>query len=181
MSKYISLLRGINVGGRRKILMVDLKEVYKQLGFSNVQTYIQSGNVWFETKSNEKPENIATQIAKSIKEKYDFEVPAILRSTEEMSKILDDNPFLKEENVDIKKLHVTFLADMSNESELEAIKTFNYEPDRFEIIGKEVFIYCEDKYHKSKLSNTFFEKKLKVTTTTRNWKTVGKLVELMNK
>ena len=177
MQKYLSLLRGINVGGRRRVLMADLKLLYQELGLTNVQSYIQSGNVWFEAKADEKPENIASQIAESIKEKYDFEVPIILRNTEQLSKILELNPFLKEDNMDTQKLHVTFLSSLPSESELETIKTFNYEPDRFEIVGKEVFICCEGKYHKSKLSNAFFEKKLKVATTTRNWKTVSKLLE----
>ena len=175
MTKHISLLRGINVGGKRKILMADLKELYKKLGYKNIVTYIQSGNVIFEAKEKDQSK-IEAKIYKAIQKAYGFEVPIVVRSVEEIEEIISNNPFTKK--TAIESLHLTFLKEIPSEENLEKIATYDYSPDQFKIVGKNVFLYCEGKYHKTKLSNTFFEKKLKVGTTTRNWKTVNKLLEL---
>lgn len=177
MAKYISILRGINVGGKRKILMADLRALYKKLGFTNVTTYIQSGNVIFESK---KKKNLEEIITKAIKSQYDFDVPVIIRTVEEWQTAFHNNTFTKDKNIAIERLVLTFLKEEPIEENLEKIKTYDYSPDKFHIIGREIFIYCEGKYHQTKLSNNFFEKKLKVAATTRNWKTVTKLLEMVN-
>ncbi len=178
MTKYISILRGINVGGKRKILMADLRELYKSLGFENIVTYIQSGNVIFESKKKNANNTFTKKIKEAIFEKYGFDVPVIIRSVEEIKNILKKNPFLKKEGVQIENLCVTFLSEVPSEENLEKIKTYDYSPDLFQIIEDNTFLFIEGKYHKSKLTNNFFEKKLKVSATTRNWKTVLKLLEL---
>ena len=176
MIKYIAILRGINVGGRRKILMKDLRELFQDLGFKEVSTYIQSGNVFFYSKKQDK-NKIADQIEKAIAKKYDFEVPVIIRTIEEIANAITTNPFYEEDSSEIERLHLTFLKNTPSEDALQAIQTIDHSPDKFKIIGLHVFIYCEGKYHTSKLTNAFFEKKLKVSTTTRNWKTVLKLMK----
>jgi len=178
MTKYISILRGINVGGKRKILMADLRALYQSLGFENIVTYIQSGNVIFDAKKKNKNNAFAKKIKQAIADKYGFDVPVIIRKVEEIRGIIDNNPFVKKKGVVIENLHLTFLGDTPAEEHLEKIKTFEYPPDDFKIEGKEVYVFCAGKYHKSKLTNNFFEKKLKVAATTRNWKTVNKLLEL---
>lgn len=100
-----------------------------------------------------------------------------VRSGEEIEAILVENPFLKENEVDLKKLHITFLAETPTQEKLEKLKEVSHSPDRFQIIGRTIFVHCE-KYGSTKLSNTFFERKLKVSATTRNWKTVNKLREM---
>ena len=181
MTKYISILRGINVGGKRKILMVDLKELYKSLDFENVITYIQSGNVIFESKKknyNAVAKAFTKKIKEAIFEKYGFDVPVIIRSVEEIKNIIEINPYLKKEGVQIENLCVTFLSEVPTEENLEKINTYDYSPDLFQIIEDNTFLFIEVKYHRSKLTNNFFEKKLQVSATTRNWKTVSKLLEL---
>lgn len=178
MTKYISILRGINVGGHRKILMADLRELYQSLGFENIITYIQSGNVIFETNKKNHNKTFTKKIKEAIFEKYGFDVPVIIRSAEEIKNILETNPFAKKEGVDIKNLLLTFLEEIPDDDDLEKIKTFDFSPDEFQIIENNVFLFIEGSYHKSKLTNNFFEKKLKVSATTRNWKTVNKLLEL---
>ena len=96
MQKYISILRGINVGGKRKILMSDLKELYQSLGFEDIQTYIQSGNVIFNSALDKN--EISIQIEKAVFEKYGFEVPVIIRTKEELQKIQSSNPFVESKN-----------------------------------------------------------------------------------
>ncbi len=108
METYISLLRGINVSGQKKILMADLKALYETLKFKGVVTYIQSGNVIFKTDKKESNQNLAKKIEQSIFKKYNFNVPLIVRSTSEIENIISNNPFLKDSNIDIDKLHVTF-------------------------------------------------------------------------
>ncbi len=176
MAIFLSILRGINLGGHKKILMADLKTLYEELGFTNVITYIQSGNVVFENPQNI---NMVQAIGQKIFEKYGFEVPIIIRTLDELGALIDKNPFLKEENIQIDKLHITFLADLPQAILLDKVQTLTYPPDRFIILEKEAYIYCPDGYGNTKLNNSFFESKLKVTATTRNWKTVNELFKIM--
>lgn len=175
MDRKIAILRGINVGGNRKILMADLKSMFETLGVSNITTYIQSGNVIFESHAENR--KLEDQIEKSIKEKFGFDVPVMVRTSKELNKLIKSNPFFTE-NSDINNLHLTFLKDIPTADNKQQTEAYNYEPDKFAIEGKEVFIFCEGKYHESKLTNNFFEKKLNVRTTTRNWKTILKLIDL---
>lgn len=178
MPKYIAILRGINVGGKRKILMTDLTTLFQGLGFSNVQTYIQSGNVIFEVTGKENTLALSHQIEQQIEKQFGYEVPVITRTIEELEQAIAQNPFLKTK-VSIEGLFLTFLKNVPSAEKLENIKSFDFSPDQFEIVGKDVFGYCAGKYHKTKLSNQFFENKLKVAATTRNWKTVIRLFEMV--
>ena len=178
MTKYIAILRGINVGGKRKILMADLKELFSEIGFADIQTYIQSGNVIFNTKRKDDNIEFANKIEQSIAKNYDFKVPVIVRNVEELNEAISNNPFFQKN--DKERLHLTFLKEVPETEKLDKIKTYDYSPDKFEIKDKNVFVYCSGKYSDSKLTNKFFESKLKMSATTRNWKTVLKLLELLN-
>ena len=175
MENKIGILRGINVGGKRKILMADLKSLCEKLGLKNVVTYIQSGNLIFV--SGKQNSALETMLEKAIQETFGFEVPVIVRSSKELESSINNNPF-HDKNADINALHLTFLKEKPTQENVEKALSFNYEPDKFEIKDKCVYIYCEGKYHQSKLTNNFFEKKLNTGATTRNWKTVLKLADL---
>jgi uncharacterized protein (DUF1697 family) len=178
MTNYISILRGINVGGQKKIRMEELKALYEGLGFQEVTNYIQSGNIIFKILAIS-PSGLSEKIEKAIEEEYHFHVPVIIRTADEILKVLSSNPFLvEEEETDLGKLHVTFLEKEPLPAKVNAIENLNFFPDRFWVIGREVYLYCPGGYGNTKLSNNFFEKKLHQKATTRNWKTVGKLVEL---
>jgi uncharacterized protein (DUF1697 family) len=178
METYISILRGINVSGQKKILMADLKALYEGLDFENVTTYIQSGNVIFKTPKPVSDTDLAKKIESAISKKYGFEVPVIVRTHAEMERILAVNPLLKEKGIDIERLHVTFLEEEPASEKVKLIKDLDFSPDKFVIIKKEVYLHCPKGYGITKISNNFFESKLKVKATTRNWKTVNKLVTL---
>ncbi|MEJ2617362.1 MAG: DUF1697 domain-containing protein [Ignavibacteriaceae bacterium] len=178
METFISILRGINVSGHRKVPMNELKSLYEEAGFKEVITYIQSGNVIFKTNKKLTSESLGKILEKKIDEKFNLDVPVIVRPGKEIENILSHNPFLKMHDVNVEKLHVTFLEKAPAQSELQKIKEYDYSPDRFIIKNKEVFLYCPGGYGKTKLSNNFFENKLKVQATTRNWKTINKLGEL---
>lgn len=173
--KYISILRGINVGGKRKILMTDLKDLYSDLGFINCITYIQSGNVVFHYKDVPNTE-IEQKIEKAISSKYGFDVPVIVRTKEEFHDAVHSNPYLEDKEID--SLCLTFLNQTPQVEKVEIIEKLSFTPDEFQTIGSNVYIFCPGPYHKTKLSNQFFESKLKVKATTRNWKTVMKLLEI---
>ena len=175
MKTYISLLRGINVSGHKKIAIADLKALYETLGFTNLVTYIQSGNVIFTAKVTKNLEQIIEQ---AITKKYAFDVPVLIITPEELSRVIAKNPFLKDKTVDPEKLHVTFLSTKPVQELLDKLAPAHYLPDRFNIIGSTVYLSCPNGYGQTKLTNTFFENKLKVRATTRNWKTVKKLLEI---
>ena len=180
MQRYASILRGINVSGQKKIKMADLSALYESLGFINVGTYIQSGNVVFEA-AGANVDKIMLGIEQVIKKRYGFKVPVLLRTQKEIHATLKANPFLKEHNVDTSKLHVTFLQRAPGASTIKNFKPDSLGQDRYFIRGSEVYLYCPGGYGKTRLSNTFLEKNLGVSATTRNWKTVNMLHELLEK
>jgi uncharacterized protein (DUF1697 family) len=191
MKTYISILRGINVSGQKKILMADLKKLYESLNFLNVKTYIQSGNIIFDYQNTEDhndeidlqeiQQKISLQIANKIAEQYDFQVPVIIRNVEEMESCIKNNPFIGK-YADLDKFHVSFLSQIPTESNIDKLndkaKEGYFRDDEYLILGKEVYLYCPNGYGITKLSNNFLENKLKVIATTRNWKTVNELLRI---
>lgn len=177
--KYIALLRGINVGGKRKLLMADLKALFSRLGFSNTITYIQSGNVIFESEKGENNIELAKKIKTAIQEHFALDVPVMVRKANEWKLIVSDNPFLNDKSIGIERLHMTLLDGIPEQTQIAELKQIVLDSEQFEVIGQEVFLCCKDKFSsKSKMTNTLFEKKFKCKSTSRNWKTVMKLSEL---
>jgi len=177
--KYTSILRGINVSGQKKIKMGDLKSLYESLGFDEVTTYIQSGNVIFNSKLKNKSD-ITKSIELAIKDKFGFEVPVQIRTAQEISKVIAAIPFGDVNLVDNDtRILVTFLSSKPSKSDTDNIQKYVIEPERLIINNTHVYLYCPNGYGKTKLSNTFIERKLGTSSTTRNWKTVCKLNELM--
>ena len=172
------MLRGINVSGQKKIKMADLRSLYLSIGFSNIETYIQSGNVIFDTGSESKIE-IKSRVEKAIGEKYKFYVPVEIRTHHEIAEIIENNPFGPVDLVeDGTKVLVTFLSSKPADDKISGINKYVVTPEKLVVVEKEVYLYCPNGYGKSKLSNTFIEKKLGIGATTRNWKTVHKLHDL---
>lgn len=177
MNSYISILRGINVSGQKIIKMDALCNAYKDLGFENVKTYIQSGNVIFQSdKSNQN--EIGRIISKKIETQFGFEVPILIMNIQELKEIIRNNPFLNDKSMDISQLYVTFLSSKPEFDKFEVIKNGKYNGEQIEMINKAIYLFCPNGYGKTKLSNTFLENKLKVTATTRNWKTTLELLSI---
>ena len=177
MQTYIAILRGINVSGHKIIKMDALRGLFESLQFKKVKTYIQSGNVVFQDKSTDS-EVLQARIAKKILDEFSFIVPVIVKSKDELASIVKNNPFISKEGTDIAKLHVTFLSAEPNKDDIKKNREGEYGPDEFIISGQTIYLHCPNTYGDTKLSNTFFEKKLKVTATTRNWKTVNELLKI---
>lgn len=178
---YIALLRGINVTGHKTILMEDLKGLFEKMDFQDVKSYIQSGNILFKSGDTVSDAELTQRIQQSITARYNFYVPVFIRSREEMMRIMKDNPFLKEKDINPDWLYVTFLSESPRQSDREAILKYDFSPERFLVVRNEAYLYCPQGYGNSKISNLFFENRLKLSATTRNWKTVAKLVEMASK
>jgi uncharacterized protein (DUF1697 family) len=171
------MLRGINVGGHKKIKMDILKQLHVELGYTNVQTYIQSGNVIFQTMNND---SIAVEktISEQILKVTGLEVPELVLKLAEMKQIVENNPFTLDSTKNTASFHVTFLSAIPDTTSIEKLKSTDYGADQFKLLDKVIYVYCPTGYGNTKLTNTFFENKLKVTATSRNWKTVNELVRL---
>lgn len=175
--KYIILLRGINVGGKKKLKMADLRAMLEAMNFTNVQTYIQSGNIIFEHEemlNATLEERVKTQLM----ETFSYDVPVLVLRMGELLHIFNDNPFLTKRKEDIAKLHVTILKEKPDVERVKVVSEIEYKADEFEIINQLIYLFCPDGYGRTKFTNNFFESKLKVQATTRNWKTITKLVEM---
>lgn len=179
MITYVSFLRGINVSGQNKIKMDDLKNLFESLNFKNVRTYIQSGNVVFEDESID-CDILARLIEEKIQKDLGLVVSVIMRNQQQLKIILQNNPFLKNENKEVSALYVTFLAALPNDRIIEKISEKDTVPDEFRLMGQEIYLFCPDGYGRTKLNNSFFERKLKLKTTTRNWRTLNELNAMVN-
>ncbi len=177
MYTHISLLRGINVSGQKKIKMAGLKGLYRGLGFASVRTYLQSGNVVFDSPENDAVE-LAARIEARIEQVYGFAVPVFIRHPEDFRRILESSPFADRPGTQPNRLLVTFLLSQPAQDKLEALNVPPDTSDEFAIGEAEIFLFCPEGYGRSKLSNHFFERKLGVPATTRNWKTVNALFDM---
>lgn len=174
MRTYIALLRGINVGGHKKVQMAELRALLTKYGFSDVKTYIQSGNVIFQSSKND-IKILESKIKQSILDHFGFEVSVLVRTREQLSKIFDDCPFPKEKKVNS---YFAMLSHIPNKDSVIEAKEKTYENEEYEIINDCLYFYCAKGYGNAKFSLNYFEKKLQVSATSRNYKTMVKLLEM---
>ena len=173
---HVALLRGINVAGKNILPMKDLAQMFANTGCSNVRTYIQSGNVIFDTRAS--APKIAAAITTEIEKRYGYRVPLVLRTSEQLIKTILGNPFLKA-GANEKALHVYFLAHSPNAAAIAALDPARSTPDAFHVIGQEIYLNLPNGMGRSKLTNAYFDSKLSTTFTARNWATILKLAEMM--
>lgn len=177
MKTYVSILRGINVSGKNLIKMDALKKTYESLGFIDVKNYVQSGNIIFSADETETG-LLEEKLSSAIKKDFGFEVPVIVMSKADLEKIIEENPFVRDSEKDPGALYVTFLADSLADFDREGIEEKIQGDEEIHFGSRAVYLYCPHGYGKTKLNNTFLERKLKQKATTRNWKTTNKLLEL---
>ncbi len=176
MYTYIALLRGINVSGKNKILIADLKLLFKDLGFEGIQTYIQSGNVMFKTTKKNKI-TLATLISNKITEVFAYHIAVVVKNKQELIEIVANNPFLNKD-IDTKKLYVAYLQTIPKDT--QKLDDFNFGNDTYQLVKDVIYLKYETGAGTTKLTNSIIEKKLDVIATSRNWRTTCKLVEMLS-
>jgi uncharacterized protein (DUF1697 family) len=175
MIKYIAFLRGINVGGHNKIKMETLRETFSALGFKTVKTYINSGNVIFETaKTSDK--KLAAQIERAIQAEFSLSIKVMARTVSEIEDIIKNNPFEGQFEND-KDLHVLFLDEELPEEKRATLLSNNNENEVFAVRNREIFCLLRIGVSDSLLGKDYIGKKMKVSATARNWRTVNKMLE----
>lgn len=175
MKTYIALLRGINVSGQKKIKMADLKQALENSGLQNVKTYIQSGNIVFDSEITE-TDLLQDKIYSAVLNDFTFEVPVLVKTSNQMEQILVANPFADE--VETNRLYFVLLKKSPEQSLVDEFNELNFVNEDFNITKACVYLCCKKGYGNAKLNNNLLERKLKVQATTRNLRTMQKLVEM---
>ena len=176
-STHLALLRGINVGGKNRLPMKDLVDLFDRAGCAGVRTYIQSGNVLFTASASlaaRLPDLITTQIS----ECFGYRIPVVLRTAEQLRDVVHHNPFLDPEKAH-ETLHVLFLKDRPEAHAVDGLDADRSRPDAFVVQGQEVYLWLPHGAADTKLTNAYFDAKLTTTSTGRNWRTVTTLLGLM--
>jgi len=173
---HVALMRGINVGGRNKLPMKDLAGYFSDAGCSDVRTWIQSGNVLFKAEKRVL-KGLAAQITRRITAEFGYRIPIVLRTAEELSEAIVNNPFVKP-GVDDSAHFVMFLAEEPSAAMAADLDPARSPGDEFYLRGRDVYLYLRTGAADTKLTNAWFDKKLGTVSTSRNWRTVLKLQEL---
>ena len=177
MATHLALLRGINVSGHNMIKMEALKAMLENIGFTNVRTYVQSGNVFVDTEE-ESASKVGFMIKQEIFKVFGHDVPAVVIDKTDLEKCFKNNPFLKEKEVDTKKLYVAFVSTALKNDNINDLKISQFKPDEASIDGSRIFIKYAVGAGKTRFDQKYIEKKLNVTATIRNWNTVTTLLKI---
>ncbi|MCY3964702.1 MAG: DUF1697 domain-containing protein [Acidobacteria bacterium] len=173
---HVALLRGINVGGKNKLLMGDLAAMFVESGCDDVRTYIQSGNVVFRA-GPELAHLVPDIIGAAIAKRFGYRVPVLTRTSGELAAIVRENPFVRD-GADTEKLHVGFLGEQPEAAAADALDPQRSPPDEYAVIGREVYVYCPQGLARTRLTTQYFESRLSTIMTVRNWRTVLRLREM---
>jgi uncharacterized protein (DUF1697 family) len=175
--RYAALLRGVNVGGKNRLPMPALRDLLVGLGFTDVETLLQSGNAVFGA-GRTSPAKVAARITDGLQEELGLDVTVMVRTHAQLTSIVDANPFAKEAAKEPGKVLVSFLAQPPARGRLDDVDGAALEPERFRLVGSELYLWCPRGVGRSRLVQTLSDKKLGVAATARNWNTVTKLLEL---
>ncbi|WP_019413323.1 DUF1697 domain-containing protein [Paenisporosarcina sp. TG20] len=174
MTIYIALLRGINVGGHRLIKMADLRHLLEKMGLDKVQTYIQSGNVLFESEQDSK--QLSCRIQHEIDTKFGFSVPVILRTSIELDQIIENCPFNVGTLLEGESIQLSLLAELPPREGVNHLLKFQNDTDEYQIEGENIYLFFRQSIRNSKLAAQL--QKIGVPSTVRNWKTINKLATM---
>jgi uncharacterized protein (DUF1697 family) len=177
-NRHVALLRGVNVGKNKRVQMAALRELLGTLGYADVKTLVNSGNAVLT--SSKQPATLAKEIEKGIESEFGIDVQVLVRSRDELAKVVDGNPF-PDQASEGSKLHVTFLSAAVTKRQLGDIDTAAFAPNRFELSGREIYLWTPNgMMGAADMLDALSEKRLGVSATTRNWNTVTKLLVLLD-
>jgi uncharacterized protein (DUF1697 family) len=176
MPSYVVLLRGVNVGGRQPIAMAKLRTLLEHLGYADVRTYLQSGNAVIAAPKRS-TSSLAKEVEQAIKDDFGATVTVMVRTARELEQVIVAKPAGADAS-DPKKLHVAFLGAKPAADAVRATEVPAGDSGRFWVVGRELYLYLPDGQARTKLSGAYFERKLGVAATARNWRTVTTLAEM---
>ncbi len=176
MTRQVALLRGINLGRHKRADMAYLRELVRDLGYDGVRTHLQSGNVVFTARGTP-PEQAAKRIEDQLAHYLGLPVQVIVRTSDELAEVVERNP-LREVASDPSRMLVTFLSAAPDPERLREVDPADFEPDLFRVRGREIYLWFPNGMRATHLTHSFWEKRLQVTATARNWNTVTKLLAL---
>ncbi|CAM3692532.1 DUF1697 domain-containing protein [Flavobacterium chungbukense] len=176
MTTHLALLRGINVSGHNMMKMEALKTMLENIGFQNVRTYLQSGNVFIDTE--EEASKVGFMIKQEIFKVFGHEVPVVMVTKENLESCFENNPYLKEKDIDTKKLYVAFVSTNLKKENINDLKISQFKPDEASIDENKIFVKYAVGAGKTRFDQKYIEKKLNVTATMRNWNTVTNLLKM---
>lgn len=175
--RWVALLRGINVSGHNKLPMADLRHLFGELGCSDVQTYIQSGNVVFNCDT-ERAVELPRLVHDAVAVEFGYDIPLVLRGADELETIGRTNPFLGK-GIEEKWLHVGFMPAEPEEERIALLDESRSPPDEFAVLGKEIYLNLPNGMARTKFNNAYFDSALATMVTFRNWRTTRKLLQLV--
>jgi uncharacterized protein (DUF1697 family) len=175
MARLVALLRGVNLARNKRIAMADLRDLMRALGYEDAKTLLQSGNVVFT--ASDPPDTVARRIEDRLARDAGLEVDVLVRTRDEIAEIVARDP-LREHVTDPKRYLVVFLSASPDPRSLRAIDPGQFEPERFHVRGAEIYVWLPDGIQNARLTHAFWEKRLGLTATARNWNTVEKLLAL---
>jgi uncharacterized protein (DUF1697 family) len=177
MPRYIALLRGINVSGQKIIKMDKLRSIFESMDYQNVTTYIQSGNVIFDSEE-EDPAIVRDRIVSELLSQLSFDIPVVIRTLDDLREVAQQTPHKTVNTEANEQRYITFLSHTPTDAAIAKLEALQNEVDEFRVKGLTVYLLIRKNYGESKFNNNFLEKKLGVSATTRNWETVNKLIQL---
>jgi uncharacterized protein (DUF1697 family) len=175
METCVSFLRSVNMAGHNLIKMTELSALIVKLGFADAKTYIQSGNIIYSNHDKLSSLQLSLKIEQAIAEKFGLEIDVMTRTARELDALFIANPFLSEPGFDPAKNAVIFLHENPSPDQVNKVKDIDFPPDKFSISGSEIFLWCPNGFGRTKIYTGFFEKKMNVIGTARNWKTINSI------
>lgn len=174
MARYVALLRGINVGGRTKVAMADLRDLLTGLGHTDVRTHLQSGNAVF-TSTATRPSTVESAIERRIKKALGLTLDVMVRSRDELAGVIERNTL---PTTNGSRLVVTFLSGPPDRGRLAELDPAEFAPEQFQIGEREIYLWCPNGIHDSPVVKALSEKRVGQVGTARNWNTVTRLLTL---
>ena len=177
--RYVALLRGVNLGKHRKVGMADLRAVLAGLGYSDVSTYLQSGNAIF-TSPEDHPEALEREIRREIERTLGLDVPVLIRTPQELASVVAGHPF-PHALAQPARYYVTFLSAPADPAATATLDPAQFTPEEFRVGDRAVYVWLPEGAQRAQLSNAFWERIFGVTATSRNWNTVTSLLDLVRR
>jgi uncharacterized protein (DUF1697 family) len=172
--RFVALVRAINVGGRNKVPMAELRADFEAAGATDVATYIQSGNVVFSA-SRAKAKKIGQTVSETLSKRLGAEIPVLIRSRDDLATVVNELPW---PDAEPKQLHVGYLAAPPAPEAIAALDPMRSPPDRFEVRDRVIYLWLPNGVGKTKLNGAYLDRKLGTPCTIRNWRTTLKLLDL---